>query len=97
MYRNREILQKTADDLISTAENLHRQITKTIASLSQSDEDLYGQVKQTKTNLSTLEEFLGHQTSRAKKAMPSTYVKVRQHRYTSPKTGTLTKPVYVYR
>ena len=69
MTRNREILQKTADDLISTAENLHRQITKTIASLPQSDEAPYGQVRQTKTILSCLAKFLQSQAERAKKGI----------------------------
>ncbi|MCY4570169.1 MAG: hypothetical protein OXD49_17925 [Candidatus Poribacteria bacterium] len=69
MTRNREILQKTADNLISTAENLHQQITKTIASLSQSDEDPYGQVRQTKTILSCLAKFLQSQAERAKKGI----------------------------
>ena len=69
MTRNREILQKTADDLIFTAENLHQQMTETIVSLSQSDEDPYGQVRQTKSSLSCFAEFLQSQTERAKKSI----------------------------
>lgn len=69
MTPNREILQKTADDLISTAENLHQQITETIASLSQSGEDRYGQVREASTTLSCLAEFLQDQTGRAKKSI----------------------------
>ena len=69
MTRNRETLQKTADNLISTAEKLHRQITETIASLSQSSEDPYGQVRQTKTTLSCLAQFLQSQAEHAKKGI----------------------------
>lgn len=68
MYRNREILQKTTDDLVCNAEKLHECITETIACLSNLKHDPYKQVSRTKTNLSTLEEFLRHQTSRAKKS-----------------------------
>lgn len=68
MYRNREILQKTADDLVCNAEKLHGCITETIARLSNFKNDPYGQVSRTKANLSAWEEFLGHQTSRAKKS-----------------------------
>ena len=69
MIRNRETLQKTADDLISTAENLYRQITETIASLSKSGKAPYGQVRQTKSSLSCFAEFLQSQTERAKKSI----------------------------
>lgn len=69
MTRNREILQKTADDLISTAESLHQQITGTIASLSQSGEDRYGQVREARTTLSCLAKFLRSQGERAKKSI----------------------------
>ena len=67
MTRNRKILQKTADDLISTAENLHREVTKTIASLSQSRADPYG--RQTKSSLSRLAKFLQSQVEREKKSI----------------------------
>ena len=69
MTRNREILQKAADDLISTAENLHQQITETIASLSQSDEDRYGQMREARTPLSCLAKFLQSQAERGKKSI----------------------------
>ena len=68
MYRNREILQKMADDLVCNAEKLHGHITETIACLSNLKQDPYKQVNWTKTNLSAWEGFLGHQTSRAKKS-----------------------------
>ena len=68
MYRNREILQKMADDLVCNAEKLRGHITETVARLSNFKKDPYGQVSRTKTNLSAWEEFLGHQTSRAKKS-----------------------------
>ena len=58
MYRNREILQKMADDLVCNADKLHRRITETIARLSNFKKDPYKQVSWTKTNLSTWEEFL---------------------------------------
>lgn len=68
MYRNREILQKTTDDLVCNAEKLHGCITETIARLSNFKQDPYKQVSRTRTNLSAWEEFLGNQTSRAKKS-----------------------------
>ena len=68
MYRNREILQKMADDLVCNAEKLRGRITETVARLSNFKRDPYQQVNWAKTNLSACEEFLGQQTSRAKKS-----------------------------
>ena len=66
MARNRELLKKTAYDLICNAEKLHGHITGIIESLSQSGEDPDGQMRQTKTILSILAKFLQSQTERAK-------------------------------
>ena len=68
MYRNREILQKIADDLVCNAEKLRGHITETVARLSNLKRDPYQQVNWAQTNLSACEEFLGQQTSRAKKS-----------------------------
>ena len=58
MYRNRENLQKMADDLVCNADKLHGRITGTVAHLSHFKKDPDGQVSRTKTNLSAWEKFL---------------------------------------